>query len=234
MKMLPVVLLGLGSFGLMQTLSAATCASTSNCTFVFTTANTSSGFSSGSDFGTVNLALQGETIKFSIDLSSSGLKIWDQQASFPGAFGFNDNNSSDTLTIGSYSSSAYSGSGTNGSYPQFGTFDDIAGVSGPGQQMNGASLVSALSFVVSTNQVGGFTDVNQLVQLTGSDYFVAHAFCASSTCGGAGKTGAVAATKVETAVTPEPASYLVLLSAGFGVMLLAIESRRRRSGSDAS
>jgi hypothetical protein len=212
--------------GFVSSASAAVCNNTNTCSFVFTTANGGSGLI-GSNFGTVNLSLQADkTIKFAIDLSSSGLKIWDSQGAFPGAFGFNDNNA-DTLTIGSYSPSTYSGSKTNASYPSFGTFDDIAAVSGPGQQQNGANLSSTLSFVVSSNQAGGFTDVNQLVKLTGSAYFVAHVQCPIASCGGAGTTGEIIATKV--IPNPEPSSYLVVLGAGLGAIFLVKQRRKNRS-----
>ena len=210
----------------VSSLSAAPCVNTSNCTFTFTQANSSSGFT-GSNFGSVNLLLQADhTIKFTIDLSSASMKIWSSQGAFPGAFGFNDNSATDTLSIGSYSPNTYSGSAENQSFPQFGTFDNIAGVSGPGQQQNGANLASVLSFVVSTNQAGGFTDVNQLVKLTGSAYFIAHAQCPVASCGGAGLTGAI----IATAAIPEPSSYLAALGIGFGAMLfLAYPRRKNRS-----
>ena len=220
-----LIILSLCSFG-ESVLLAAPCANTSNCSFTFTTPNGSSEFT-GSNFGTVNLALQADkTIKFTIDLSSSSMKIWGNNGAFPGAFGFNDNSTTDTLTISGYTPAGYSGSALNGGYPEFGTFDHIAAVNSPGQQMNGANLASVVTFVVATNQAGGFTDVNQLAQLTGSAYFVVHAFCPVASCGGAGKTGSIAATAVVN--TPEPSSYLAALGIGFLAMFIAVPLRRKK------
>ena len=228
----PIGDLMINSFGLglcvigatmVPNLSAAPCSNTTRCTVRFTTPNSGSHLT-GTNFGTVNLFLSGSQIIFNINLANGVRLISESPGShrFPAAFGFNDNLSGG-VTITGYTPNTYSGETTSGSYPDFGSFTNYAGVDGPDEsQVSDQS--STLSFTVS--RTGGFTDVNQLVALTGSSYFVAHVDCEAAECGGEGITGAVGATTV--VANPEPASYFGVLSAGFGLMLFLVHKRRNR------
>src|SRR5206468_1469330 len=85
--------------------SADLCASTTNCTLNFTQGNAGSGFGSGS-FGTLNLSLSGSTVTVTIDLANGFFVV---NTGFPGSAGFSDSLGGG-LTIGNFSSAAYSGS----------------------------------------------------------------------------------------------------------------------------
>lgn len=194
--------------------SAAICANTNNCTFNF---NDSDAFGSGL-FGTVNLALNSDTINITVDLADD-YKLIDTGSHE--SFTFNDTVGG-VFVLNNFSNANYSaGVGDPGTNPPFSIFEHAV-VYGGGNN-NG---VNVLSFVVS--RTGGFNDVNQLVELSTGDgnrtaYFAADVINSAGTTGVIGVTGGVPLMSS----TPEPGNA-VLLTSGVG-MLLALRYRRRRS-----
>ena len=213
--------------------NASVCASTTDCIFTFNTDNGFGGLPSSGTFGTVELTLSGGNINFNIDLADSyGFKLI-QTGIADGTFGFNQSGTTAALTYSNFTSTTQPGntgnySGPGGpdlSFSAFGTFD--SSILGPGPSGNGGNGANQLSFTVSRS--GGFTDVNQLVDLSvagglGSAYFVADVIrttgCTSDAC-----TGLIAVTGTPSAV-PEPISSALV---GTGLIALSLIRRRRAS-----
>jgi hypothetical protein len=105
---------------------AGLCASTTDCTLTLNVGNSGSGFGTG-NFGTVHLGLNITThvATVTVDLAN-GLFIID--TGFPGSFGFVDSLGGG-LTIGNFSSAAYSGSISHATNDQhfdgFGFVNDV-------------------------------------------------------------------------------------------------------------
>ena len=212
-------------------LSAAVCSDTTDCTFTFNVDNTGSDLQTLSNYGTVELQVVGSDIKFTIDLLSNFHLI--AIGNRPGVLGFNDTLSG-ALTYSGFSDSNYSGGNGGGAsdpYDFFGSFTAAAGTTtapGPGAAQ---PSVNSLSFTVS--RTGGFTDVNQLVDLSTNPpgsmqaYFAADIFQSSGSCIGS-CTGLIGVTGGPNPPSvPEPA-YLGLL-AGFGVVAFLVQRRRKNS-----
>ena len=200
------------------------CASTTNCTLTFTQGNAGSGFGSG-NFGTLNLALSGNTVTVTIDLANNFFLI---DTGFPGAVGFSDSLGGG-LTIGNFSSAAYSGSASHATsdlhFDGFGFFNDAAATTAP--SAGSASAVNVLSFTVSR---AGLNDVEQLLNLAnpaggdGQAYFVADVINRNTGGPGAGSTGLIAITGGGPPnETPEPQTLALI---GLGLLGLTIMRRR--------
>jgi hypothetical protein len=207
--------------------SADLCVSTTSCVLALTQGNAGSGFGTG-NFGTVDLERSGTTVTITVSLAS-GFKIID--TGFPGSFGFGDNLGGG-LTIGGFSAPGYSGgisSATNNQhFDGFGFTNDVGATTGP--SAGDSNAVGTVSFTVSG---AGLTDVEDLVNLfnpaggDGPAVFVVDAFNSNTSGPGAGKTGLISATTVNTPV-PEPGSLAMfgttlLLLGGIGYIM-----RRRR------
>ena len=180
--------------------NASVCASTTDCTFTFNT--TSVGAFGAGPYGTVRLQLSGTFINFTVDLAD-GFHLIDTGAHE--AFAFDNTFSPATVTMTLFSDAAYSQGAGNSTNPPFSTFEDnVVSTCTNG----GGCGVNVLTFQVS--RVGGFTDVNQLVELsTGAGtaaYFAADVSC-FPTCPGStanGNTGAIGATGPGVSTVPEP------------------------------
>ena len=216
LTILAVLLVGTGSA------FADSCASTSHCIYDLDTVNSTSALGTLSSYGTVDLSLSAGKINFIVSLVS-GYRLF-------GGFGFDSSISPDpgslSVTNSSDTTNWPNGTLTLGSnqFDGFGSFEYA--FDGPNSQTNGTQT---LSFTVSNG--AAFTDVHQLVEgSTGGgslvpSIFAAHIFNGNGGCGTA-CTGFVGARG--TAV-PEPSSYLWLMGAGFGLIVLVFERRRRRT-----
>ena len=126
--------------------SADLCVSTTICVVNLTQGNSSSGFGAG-NFGTVDLERSGSTVTVTIDLAPGFFLIG---TGFPGTAGFADSLGGG-LTIGNFSSAAYSGANSSATNNQhfdgFGFSNDAAGTTAP--SAGSASAVNVLSFNVS-------------------------------------------------------------------------------------
>ncbi len=242
----------LGGLVSVPGLYADGCASSTNCTYIFDTHNSSSSLSP-SPFGTVNLQLLSSTeIQFTIDLAS-GFKLIG--TGFPGAFGFNEVGAppNTTFTYGNFKSgdtvgtlattTAYSGGSdtddTNGPcahagqhFDGFGCFDHVGATTAPSAGSSDAKNV--VQFTV-TRGSGTWTNVHSLVDLAnpaggdGAAYFVADVFQSTNCTGSC--TGLIAVSDVlHVQSVPEPTTYAGLL-AGFGALVFFVQRRRKTSAS---
>src|SRR5215467_277822 len=153
--------------------SADICASTTSCIVNLTQGNGGSGFGTG-NFGTVDLERAGSTVTITIDLAPGFFLIG---TGFPGSFGFVDSLGGG-LTIGNFSSAAYSGSISDATHDQhfdgFGFVNDVGATTGP--SAGSVSRQNVVSFDVSKGS--SITDVNQLINLAnpaggdGPAYFI--------------------------------------------------------------
>lgn len=191
------------------------CLSTTNCTFDLNDTNVGA-FGAG-PFGTVNLALSGSAITFTIDLAD-GFNLIDSGSHE--AFTFN-NTLGGAVTISDFSSALYSqnlGAGPfhNSPFSDFGDAVTSTCTNGGGCGVNTLSL--------TVTRTGGFTDVNQLVALSTGNGTAA--YFAADIANAAGSTGVVGATGPGTSVTPEPVSSALV---GMGLVSLSLFVRRKRA-----
>jgi len=205
--------------------SAAVCASTTSCQFTLDQATTLG----NGNYGTVTLTLlAGNTIRINIDLVAGDTLI-NTGAGGGAAFGFNENPFVGGLSYTSLTA-GYSGGDTNTTAKDNGmdgqgSFDDNFGTTAPGN----TSGLQHVAFTV-TRSASPFTDVNQLVSLSGNPPGSQQSFFAADVCVGtpgcSGGTGVVGASGVIQG-TPEP-QYVSLLIAGFGCVALVERRRRNR------
>jgi hypothetical protein len=218
------------ALALAPNLSAAVCANSTSCTF---TLDLSNGGASGvpGNFGTVSLTTSGADILVSVQLAA-GLHLISTGGRE--AFAFNQTTGGGPVTQSNWSNGQYSqGSPAPFDMAFFGSFEDgVATTAGPGA---GTTGVNFLSF-----KVLGHTNVNDLAELSthppGSTdaFFAADVFADNPTACGAGGFAAGSCTGLVGATgggiisnVPEPSSYLALLLAGFGAVVLLVERRRR-------
>jgi hypothetical protein len=118
--------------------------STTSCTLTLTQGNSGSGFGTG-NFGTVDLALLGNTVTINVDLVD-GFQV--VKTGFPGSFGFVDGLGGG-LIVGGFSSNLYSGFISDSSndlhFDGFGYSGDAAATSGP----HAGDGLNTVSFTVS-------------------------------------------------------------------------------------
>lgn len=217
-----------------QALAGPICATTS-CTLQLDTGNSSSGFGTG-DFGTVELILDPDssihTVHITVTLAPGFFIV---KTGFPGSFGFTDSLGGG-LTIGNFSSPAYSGSLSHATddlhFDGFGYVDDAAATTGP--QPGSASALGTVSFDVTK---AGLTDVNQLLNLAspaggdGPAYFIVDVVDRNITLeGGSHPTGLITASDPPPPPNgaPEPASLGLV-----GIGVIALGAIRRRRGQSA-
>ena len=205
---------------------ASLCSSSISCTLVFSEGNTGSGFGLG-NFGTVDLELSGATATITLDLADGFQLV---NTGFPGSVGFVDSLGGG-LSIGSFSSSLYSGALSDASkdlhFDGFGYATDTAATSGP----HPGSGVNSLSFTVSDPSL---VDVNQLLNPFGGPagqgpvYFVADAYNSNTAGTGAGNSGLIAVTGASPVTIPEPGS-LAVFGAALIMLGVAVRRNKRRS-----
>jgi hypothetical protein len=209
---------------LTPNLSAGICASATLCDLTLTQGNAGSGFGTG-NFGTVDITLNTTTHVATVNVSlASGFYIIN--TGFAGSIGFADSLGGG-LTIAGFPNSSYSGALSDATndlhFDGFGFANDAWATTGP--SAGDSTKVSSVTFTVSKGT--SLTDVNQLINLfdpaggDGAAVFVVDAINTNTTGPGAGKTGLLSA-------VPEPTSYLLLLSAAFGLVAFVFERRRRK------
>jgi hypothetical protein len=213
------IVLSLISLGLaLPTYASSLCTNITDCTL---TLDTSNGFVSGSDFGTVHLQVTGtDTVEVTVDVPGFDVIV----TGFPGSFGFTDSLTTSAAVSGF--SSGYSGSQFDTTQDQhfdgFGYFGDAVATTGP---HNGSGL-SSVSFDITQS---GLNNVNDLLNLSaapaghGEMYFVVDA--------GIPGTASTGLLGVSGTAVPEPRAYAFLIAAIIGIAVVAQRRKQRLVGS---
>jgi hypothetical protein len=214
----PSLVLSLVSLALaLPSFASSLCTNTTDCTLVLDTSN---GFVSGSDFGTVHLQVTGtDTVEVTVNVPGYDLIL----TGFPGTFGFTDSlTSAATITglSGSYSGSLFDAT-QDQHFDGFGYFADAVATTGP---HNGSGL-STVSFDVTQS---GLNNVNDLLNLSatpaghGQMYFVVDAGIP-----GTANTGLLG---VSGTAVPEPSTYGFLTAAIIGIAVVAQRRKKTLNG----
>ena len=215
---------------LVPSLSAATCSSTTTttCSDQLTLQNVPNFSPAMSSYGTVTLTQSGSNVNFVVSLTSGYIFV-------NKGFGFNSTLSGLTGTTTSPSTGFNNPATSGNQFDGFGTFDYQVSPTGGGLS---GGVAGPLDFTVDSvtiaqlldNSTGGGTP-SLFVAEVGYGTPGSSGGCTAvngvvpGSCTGFVATGA--------SPVPEPTSYLILLSAGFGVMAFVFERRRRSSGTQA-
>jgi hypothetical protein len=225
-----VLFMGIIAAMVVPSASASICSDANDCTFNFDIHNMGPTTFGSGPYGTLNLQLEGNTIKATIDLADGFGLINTGFPNGPGtsyAFGFNDNLAAADFSYGTYSPDTYSGGTAAAGAYQFDGFGDFDRAAAHTDMANtgGANVVS---FTIT--RTGGFDSVQNLVgQSSKNVYFAADVFYNGSNTPGSGCpmqsscTGLIGVSGGGSPV-PEPISSALV---GTGLISLFFLRRRR-------